>query len=679
MRFRIRNKIAVCFLVPVAFLMVIGISAYQKAAEGMSRKFEESTLETVKMATQYIDMSCNFIEAEGTRYAFDSDISNYSLGMDEKDPVKKSKVVSSIRSNILYTQTLNPFISNIHIVTKKGITMLSTKTAASAEGCFEDYRETISGDRRNLGEWIDSHEQLDACMKWDDSDYIMSYEVLLQSKNACVLIDIKRSAIQDFLQKLDIGKGSIIGFVTHNGREVIYENCYEGETAVCADGENIFWEEDFFQEIKTQESLYGSKEVRFKGEEYLFIYSRSTMTDAAVCALVPVKMVISQAREIEKLTVYMVILACAVVLGIGIMITAGIENNMKYISRKFGEVAEGDLTVKVAAKSKDEFLYLAKSASDMIVNTKKLVNKVANATEQLEESADNVGEVSVVVDEYSKDITRAISEINEGMTRQSAYAQKCVNKAECLSDEMKEVNCVIELVGKLVDETENMISQGIGIVQMLGSRAEKTTAIAETVGKSIELLRRESERINTFVEMITGISEQTNLLSLNASIEAARAGEAGKGFSVVAEQICRLAEDSAKAAGEISRNVANISVQTMNSVKCADKARSMVNLQSEAVEEVITVFCEISERMHQLVEGLRDIAARIECADMERGNTVIAVKNISDIIEETAASAEIVNQVANKLMHNVEKMNNTANVLGENMEELKSEISVFKI
>lgn len=673
--FSIRNKIIVCFLVPVAFMIIIGASAYQKAAEGISQKFEESTIETVKMATQYIDTSLNFIESEGIKYAFDSKLNEYIFGMlgrYDNDPVKKSQAIQELKSDILYTQTLNPFINDIHIITQEGVTMLSTKSSSSITGCLESYREAMGDERGNLEKWIDLHEQLDTYMNWDASDYIMSFEMLAQSKGACVVIDIKRSAIQEFLQNLNLGEDSIIGFVTRGGREIIWENGL-GEQ------ESNLFEEAFFQETFGREELYGSQEVRFQGKDYLFIYSRSDRTGATVCTLVPVDVIISQAQGIKNLTVCLVLLACVVVFGVGIMIAAGIERNMRHISRKFGEVAQGNLTVQVVAKSKDEFRDLAKSATNMITNTKKLVHKVTDATDQLEESADNVGEVSVVIDEYSRNITSAISEINEGMARQSEHAQECVNKTDSLSQEMKEVSRVVEQVGKLVDETELMISQGIELVQVLGSRAEETTIITETVGESIEILSKESEYISTFVETIAGISKQTNLLSLNASIEAARAGDAGRGFSVVAEEICRLAADSAKAAGEISHRVANISAQTRNSVESADKARSMVELQSKAVEEVITVFREMNKRMQELVGGLKDIITSIERADVERDYTVAAVKNISDIIEETAVSAETVNEVAGKLLHNVEKLNHTADILGENMEELKAEISVFKI
>ena len=361
------------------------------------------------------------------------------------------------------------------------------------------------------------------------------------------------------------------------------------------------------------------------------------------------------------------------------MTVLGIQNNMKRISRKFGEVAKGDLTVTIKAKGRDEFRDLAGSANYMVKNTKQLVNKVANATEQLEVSTSHVEDASRVINEYSLDITQAISEINDGMNQQSLHAQECVTKTDILSDEIQEVSRVVEKVEALVNETEGMINQGMEIVKVLGGRAQETTEITTKVGESIEGLRNETESINSFVETITDISEQTNLLSLNASIEAARAGEAGKGFSVVAEEIRKLADDSAKAAGQIQNNVENITKQTKNSVASATQAQEMVMLQTQAVEEVITVFRQMQERMLMLVDGLKSIVECTEKADSERYATVQAVKNISDIIEETAANTETVKEVAGRLLDSVGNLNETAESLGNNMDGLKSEISVFKI
>lgn len=678
----IRNKIVVCFLVPIVFMVIIGVSAYQKSAEGLSEKFTDSTLQTMRMATENLNMSCDFIRSEGLKYAYDDDLRKYFLGMFEDNPVDKLNFLTSTKSNLLSVQTSNPFISHMHIIPKKGVSLLSTKLSSGVDGFLAEYKEDVaSGEgRRSIPQWIDSHPVLDEKVTETEKDYIMAFEMMSQSNNACVVIDIKPSAITDFMEEIDIGDGSIIGFVTPGGRELVVENVEEGKESVLPEEGNVFSGQEYYTAVMDEAVAdAGTAEVDFQGEKYLFIYSHSADIGFTTCALVPMRVVTSQATEIRNMTIGLVILACVIVVIVGIFITAGIENNMRRISRKFGDVAKGDLTVTVSAKGHDEFQDLAGSATNMITNTKKLVNQVSNATGELEVSAQNVGQASELIHEYSQDITRAIGEINEGMEEQSRHAQECVEKTDILSNEIQEVSHVVERVEKLVDETEGMINKGMEIVQVLGDRAGETTQMTVKVSESIESLRKESEIINSFVATITEITEQTNLLSLNASIEAARAGEAGRGFAVVAEEIRKLADDSAKAAGEIRNNVANITAQTQNSVESASQAKAMVELQTKAVEEVIAVFREMQERMGQLIEGLKDIVVSTEKADGERSAAVAAVKNISDIIEETAGSAETVNDVANKLLNHVEKLSTTASVLDENMEGLKNEISVFKI
>ena len=678
----IRNKIVVCFLVPIVFMVIIGVSAYQKSAEGLSEKFTDSTLQTMRMATENLNMSCDFIRSEGLKYAYDDDLRKYFLGMFEDNPVDKLNFLTSTKSNLLSVQTSNPFISHMHIIPKKGVNLLSTKLSSGVDGFLDEYKEDVaSGEgRRSIPQWIDSHPVLDEKVTETEKDYIMAFEMMSQSNNACVVIDIKPSAITDFMEEIDIGDGSIIGFVTPGGRELVVENVEEGKESVLPEEGNVFSGQEYYTAVMDEAVAdAGTAEVDFQGEKYLFIYSHSADIGFTTCALVPMRVVTSQATEIRNMTIGLVILACVIVVIVGIFITAGMENNMRRISRKFGDVAKGDLTVTVSAKGHDEFQDLAGSATNMITNTKKLVNQVSNATGELEVSAQNVGQASELIHEYSQDITRAIGEINEGMEEQSRHAQECVEKTDILSNEIQEVSHVVERVEKLVGETEGMINKGMEIVQVLGDRAGETTQMTVKVSESIESLRKESEIINSFVATITEITEQTNLLSLNASIEAARAGEAGRGFAVVAEEIRKLADDSAKAAGEIRNNVANITAQTQNSVESASQAKAMVELQTKAVEEVIAVFREMQERMGQLIEGLKDIVVSTEKADGERSAAVAAVKNISDIIEETAGSAETVNDVANKLLNHVEKLSTTASVLDENMEGLKNEISVFKI
>lgn len=677
--FSIRNKIVVCFIVPILFMILIGASAYRKSADGMSDKYMESTTQTISMATEYIDMSCTFIESEAIKYAFDSDLGKYFLGLYESDSIGKMSVMENTKSDMISAQVSNPFISNMYILTKENVAMLSTKSASNASGIFDPYIESQGTDKRQLKTWIDKHDLLDESFELTENDYILSCQMLSQNNNACIVIDVKPSAIREFLDGLDLGEGSILGFVTADGREILADNSAEAKDSVLSADGTVFYGQEFFAGIAEAKEKSGASTVRLGGEKYLFIYSISDKTGAATCALVPMKVVTDQAQDIKQLTVGLVILAVLVVLTIGILIAAGIQNNMKRISRRFGDVAKGDLTVQVSATGRDEFRNLAGSAADMIDHTKKLVHKVQNATGQLETSSMEVEEISGVIDEYSKGITKAINDINEGMSRQSVHAQECVAKTDVLSEEIQGVGAVVEKVGALVDQTEEMINQGMEMVKLLGSRASETTQMTETVGESIRALKQETEMINGFVGIITDISGQTNLLSLNASIEAARAGEAGRGFSVVAEEIRKLADDSAKAAAEIRTRVESIGGQTMESVKSAEQARRMVDLQTESVEQVVDIFRKMQEQMNLLVTGLKQIVESMEKADSERSEAVTAVKNISDIIEETAGNAETVKDAAENLLAKVEDLNRTAGTLGENMQELKTEISVFRV
>lgn len=700
MLFSIRNKIMVCFLVPIVFMIIVGIAAYQKSASGMQEKFQESTEQTMKMLGEYIQMSNSFVETEALKYSMDAELNNWALGMLDDDMNAAANIVKVTKSNITTSQKSNDFIGNIHIIPNAEKKIMSTRPLPSGEtdpqGFLEDYLADVPADGKNIQKWIDHHDVLDANFGLDKDDYIMSYQLKSNNKQYCVIVDISADYYRSFFEGIDLGEGSIVGLVTENGRELLYEAIEEGDKSAIVEGEPVFFGKDFYTAIlpvetegeeddkkdkddeEEEEVLFGSAEVKYNGKEYIFIYNRLEANHATVCALVPMKIVTGQAEAIKTLTFGLVLAAILIAGFIGVSIAASIQSNMKRISKRFGEVAKGDLTVTVTAKGRDEFVGLAQSATNMIYNNKKLVSKVNHSTGELEVSANEVKSASEIISGYSEDITRAIGGINEGMERQSRYAVACVEKTDALSRDIKEVSTTVERVEELVSNTETMIESGMTMIQELGDRAQETTAITAQVGDSVEALKKETSIINQFVEMITDISEQTNLLSLNASIEAARAGEAGRGFAVVAEEIRKLADDSAKAAGKIQDNVQNITKQTQSTMADAKQAEEMVAAQSVVVEKVVAIFEDMNTQMEELVGGLNAIVESMGRADVERKEALASVKNISTIIEEGAENVRDVNGVTEKLLQNVENLNNISDTLNVNMEDLKAEISAFK-
>lgn len=678
--FGLRNKIYLCFLVPIVFMIVVGMVSYRYAEDGLSQKYMESTQQTANMATDYMDVSCSGVKSAALQYAYDADLEKYFLGLPGQSAMDKTNFYTDTRVKLMASQTADSFINDIYVITMPGNNCLTTRTLDKKDGFYKDLLAEIqemSSDSNTIKKWISHHDTIDETYGVNSSSYFLSFAAQSSQKMGYVVVDVSSSAVRDLLSGMDLGDGSIIGFVTDDGKEIACTRDEE-DKAVFFD-EEVFTGQDFYAQSAGSEELSGNLEIKYNDKQYLYIYSRSEETGVMFCSLIPSSVVTGQAEKIKNITIAFVIIACIISLLIGSVIAHGILKNMKRISKSLNKVTQGDLTVQVSAGGHDEFQSLARTATNMVLNNKKLVQKLAGTTVQLEASSDDVHNVSNSINEYSSDITKAIDEISIGMTKQSEHAGECVVKTNELSEKMKAISDMVEKAEQLSDKTEKMIRQGTEIVGTLSARARETSEITSKVGESIELLKKESETINGFAQTINEISAQTNLLSLNASIEAARAGEAGRGFSVVAEEIRKLADDSGVAAGEIKKKVENIASQTMATVENANKAEEMVAHQQEAVAQVTTVFQEMNNQMQELFENLKEIGDCTASADVERNETLDAVENISAIIQQTASSSSLVRDLASELLNNVEKLSQTAEVLDDNMNGLKTEINAFTI
>ena len=207
MAFGIREKIVLCFLVPVLFMIVLGIISYRKAADGMSSSYRDSTQQTIEMALQNIDTSNSFISAEALKYVVDSDLGKYFVGIYDNDPTSKRALIDQVKTRILASQVGNSYISNIYIIPSGDLQMISTKSKAQ-KGIYQEYMDEMAADGK-LGQWDDHHNALDEYLSIDPSGYIMVYQATAQNGKAVIVIDIKAEAVTEFMQGLNLGDGSI--------------------------------------------------------------------------------------------------------------------------------------------------------------------------------------------------------------------------------------------------------------------------------------------------------------------------------------------------------------------------------------------------------------------------------------------------------------------------------------
>ncbi len=681
LRFSIRYKILIAVIIPIFFIIVVGTSSYIKAEEGMRTKYEKSTQEAMKMAAAQVDLFSTFIKGEASRYAYDRELYRIICGLYDEDLYAKKVAVDNVNAGVLSSQAGNKFIKHIHIIPKAGNKIFSTKTTA-VDGFFDDLiaGATDPENSRNVISWVDEHPQIDSELKLDATRrdaYVFSYQALTETRSALVVVDVSQDAVQEFLDNIDLGQNCVVGLITMNGKEVLRKQDLEtyGE-------EHVFTGEKYYEKAQ-QEIAAGSTEglfeVKFRKKPGLFFYSYCEVSGSVVCGIVPMATVTAEATEIKTLTFLIVLIALLIAFTIGILITVAIQKNLKRVARGLGEVAKGDLTVAVRASGNDEFQDLAVATTGMIKNTKKLVSKVEHASEGLAQSADEVQKASTVLGECSTDISEAVSDMSNGMERQMRHAKECVSITDSLSDEIRNVSGQIGMIKEVIGQTGNMINEGVGLANTLGEKAKDTTEATDSVKDSVQALLAETSKINGFVDVIKNISSQTHLLSLNASIEAARAGDAGRGFGVVAEEIRKLATESAGAAGEINKLVDRINVQMSSSTESVDRARSIADEQFELVNQSVDIFSRMQDSMEKLTIELGNIVSATGAADARRAETVNAVRDIAGIIEDSAENAKAVMEVLEQLKANVEHLDHTAGALGESMDELKTEVAVFKI
>lgn len=199
--------------------------------------------------------------------------------------------------------------------------------------------------------------------------------------------------------------------------------------------------------------------------------------------------------------------------------------------------------------------------------------------------------------------------------------------------------------------------------------------MTHTIVDDIVELKQQSASIYNIIDVINEISEQTNLLSLNASIEAARAGKEGRGFMVVAGEIGKLADQSIHAASNIRDIIKKIEEQTNNTVKSAQKTEKMVESQKLALEETVHVFHSINQKVIKLTDQIDLIAIGVDNMAGSKNDTLSAIGSIAAISEETAATTEQISETglvqinfAHELTDITQKLNETVIVLKANLD-----------
>ncbi|MBZ0097904.1 MAG: hypothetical protein K8F30_02410, partial [Taibaiella sp.] len=260
-----------------------------------------------------------------------------------------------------------------------------------------------------------------------------------------------------------------------------------------------------------------------------------------------------------------------------------------------------------------------------------------------------------IVDELaaSTDVaTKSVHEIAKGSseTASSIQTQSALNHDihNLIVDTSKASKDMEEISGSAA----KAVSEGMEIVEALNLKTSVISENSENAWKLMLELKEKSDEIRKISELISGISEQTNLLSLNAAIESARAGEAGKGFAVVADEIRKLAAQSKDSASSIAKIISQLHSQSDRSVEAVIKLKNMNVEQNGLVARTKDIFIEINGKMGDVKVNVNRVNDRIKDILTANDRLVESINEISAVSEEVTANAQ---EASAMTSHNIEK------------------------
>lgn len=671
----IRIKLILSFLIPIAFIILLGIVTYEKAAEGIRSNYEHATRQTIKMTSEYLQLGSGSIEDLSTQYINDDNIKKYFLGLFNSDVMESKIQTKAIENSIEAKVKTDNFIDHISILSDR-VKSITTNTAITENDILKEFFNTEVGkyinDNPSKIVWVGSCDYLDDNLGVGPDEYSIRLIRRFIGADALLVIDMKSSTVLDILKNVELDRTGIIGMVTSDGKEIT-----SGKKADST--KTIFADKEFYQKAVASDETDGGYYVKYQGKSHLFIYSKLGDSGEMICAMVPRSTILSQADSIRQVTLIIVISTCMIAIVIALFISNGIDKTIKNIINKLKKAARGDLTVDFKTKRKDEFGILINEINNTFANMKELITQVKDLSKDVSDASINVTQTSDVFLKTSEEISTAMKEIEQGVMQQAKDAEECLLQMDHLSKKIVQMGEHTSEMGNIAESTKKNIEDGTTVTKELTDQTITTIEITTDIIKGIEELDEKSKAINEIIHVINEVSNQTNLLALNATIEAARAGEAGKSFAVVANEIKKLADQTRSSVKDIKNIVDKIQKDTKDVVNTAKKAESVMVMQDKAVKNTSNSYRKINESVDQLTLQLKDIIENAYSIEEARVSTLGAIENISSVLEEVAASTNSVNETSDDQLQSVEQLNKSANNLNHNADKLVGAVYKFTV
>ncbi|BAH43243.1 putative methyl-accepting chemotaxis protein [Brevibacillus brevis NBRC 100599] len=388
-------------------------------------------------------------------------------------------------------------------------------------------------------------------------------------------------------------------------------------------------------------------------------------------------------RGIQSTKLLVVLLsALALLTGVGIafMIGRAISHPVLLITQAAEQIAAGNLAqADISIKNRDEIGELARHFIQMKHNLQDLLERVSFHSQQVAASSEELIASSELTHQTAEHVSQSIQGIAAGAEQQVNDAENATQLAVSISQVMQQVSTSMEHAISSSVEANKTATEGNEVV---AKSIEQMKEINERVSSSTEvvnMLGEKSKEVGSIVSIITEIASQTNLLALNAAIEAARAGEQGRGFAVVADEVRKLAEQSAQAASQIASIIGDIQRDTEKAIHVMSQGDVAVQEGVIMIEQAGVAFHKILGVVDEVSKRTQEMSGQINKANDGTVSVVEFIEGISHVSRMAAENTQSVVASVQEQTASMEQITTASSTLAEMAEELQHSIRKFQL
>ncbi|MEY7998869.1 methyl-accepting chemotaxis protein [Clostridium sp. Mt-5] len=355
-------------------------------------------------------------------------------------------------------------------------------------------------------------------------------------------------------------------------------------------------------------------------------------------------------------------------------------NPLSQIINSMSMAAEGNISsVKVNVNSKDEIGYIGRVFNKMIDEIRNLLINIKQLSTVIDEKVELINSSTTATFENSNGIKEAMEEISSAINNSAKDMQNSVENMNILSENVDEVKANSITMEDGASQAGKLNSNIIDILTELENKNSENITAAKETNDNIKQLINKSNDIVGIVSTIEEISNEINLLSLNASIESARAGEAGKGFAVVADQIKELSNETSNSVKQINSLIKDL----MGSINISV---SSVEVYGKAAQSQIATINNTKQTLGRVIEFIKSMPPIIEknvdkISQVYKNKDVVnsSMDSILSVTEEISASSEEITASTSEVKEKMRDVKELAKELGQSSKDLKEKLNKFSL